>query len=437
MLIITGYWGYGQYKDRQRVETLLGNRFQQSFYEMIDNVEQIQILLGKALVSTSPGQNILTFSDIWKYAMNAQAELNKLPVSEKILMRTAKFLSQTGDYAHVLARKNAEGKVLSAKNRELLKDLREQAAKLSISLHELESEVLDGKINWTEIARGTRYQLSKDKPATLADDFTDIQEEMTKYPTLIYDGPFSDHIAEMKPKELKGEKITREEGEKKAKEVIDIVNSNELKTEDSRTVDANIPAFNYQISAADDRNYSVDISQKGGYLINMIFNRNISKIKLDLKEASEKAREYLAAKGYPNMHPTYAEIKDSIAYISCAYKKDNIIFYPDIIDIQVAMDNGQVLAVEALSYLTSHHERELKEPRITEKEAKQLVEERFEDIESIKLAVIPTDSLKEVLTYEIRGKIGGEIYLVYINAETGNEEQILRLIKSETGTFTM
>jgi len=437
LVIIISFWGYGQYKDRQRVETLLGNRFQQSFYEMVDNVEQIQVLLGKALVSASPGQNILTLSDIWKNSMNAQAELNQLPISEKLLMRTAKFLSQTGDYAHVLAKKNADGEVLSDKNRKYLADLREQAAKLSVSLHQLENQVLEGKIRWTEIARGTGYQLAREKPQSIDDDFTDIKEEMTKYPTLLYDGPFSDHVTEIKPRELKGKNITRENANKKAKEAVDIANKKELKTEDSRTVSGKIPAYNFQLSTADDRNYSVDISKKGGYLVNMIFIRDIDEVKLNLEEAAEKVKEYLAVRGYPNMSPTYAEIKDNIAYISSAYKSDDIIFYPDIIDVQVALDNGQVMAVEALSYLISHHEREVKEPKLSESEVKDLIGERFESIDSIKLAVIPSGGLEEVLTYEVRGKIGGEIYLIYINARTGDEEQILRLIKSKTGTFTM
>ncbi len=437
MLIVIGFWGYGQYQEKQRVETLLGNKFQQSFYEMVDNVEQIQVLLGKTLVSSSPGQNILNLSDVWKNSLNAQTELNKLPISEKLLMRTAKFLSQTGDYAHVLARKNAEGRVLSEKNREHLAELREQAAKLSVSLHELENRVLDGKVNWTEIVRGTGHQIAQEKPKTITEDFTDIKEKMTKYPTLIYDGPFSDHIVEMKPRALKGKNITEKEANKKARESIDVANKKELKTEDIRNVEAKIPAYNFQLSTADDRNYSVDISKKGGYLINMIFSREVANMKLDIKEAAEKAKEYLAVKGYPNMHPTYAEIKDNIAYISCAYKSDDIIFYPDIIDIQVALDNGQVMAVEALSYLTSHHERDLDKPEISKKEVKDLLADRFKSIGSIKLAVIPTGALKEILTYEVRGEINDEVYLIYINAKTGEEEEILRLIKSETGTFTI
>ena len=43
----------------------------------------------------------------------------------------------------------------------------------------------------------------------------------------------------------------------------------------------------------------------------------------------------------------------------------------------------------------------------------------------------------EKLTYEFRGKLGEETYLIYINAETGREENVLKLIETENGTLTM
>lgn len=137
------------------------------------------------------------------------------------------------------------------------------------------------------------------------------------------------------------------------------------------------------------------------------------------------------------MEPTFSEVKDNIAYISFAYQQDDIIFYPDIINVQIAMDNGQVLAVEAQNYLMSHKEREINEAELSEEEARELASSTLEEIESVRLAVIPTSSLREVFTYEVRGKVGEEIYIIYINAETGNEEEILKVILSETGTFAL
>ena len=54
-----------------------------------------------------------------------------------------------------------------------------------------------------------------------------------------------------------------------------------------------------------------------------------------------------------------------------------------------------------------------------------------------RLALIPTAGLNEVLTYEYLCQAeNGEEVLVYLNADTGMEEQILILLRSDNGVLT-
>lgn len=43
---------------------------------------------------------------------------------------------------------------------------------------------------------------------------------------------------------------------------------------------------------------------------------------------------------------------------------------------------------------------------------------------------------REVLCYEFKGKYKDSDFIVYINAENGNEEEILQIIKDENGVLT-
>lgn len=432
-----GYWGYNQYQEKQQLEIYIGNKYQQAFYELVEHVEQLQVLIGKSLVSTSPKQNILTLTDVWSHSNTAQAELNKLPLAAQTVYDTAKFLSQAGDFAHVMARQNAEGKVLSAENRKTLNQLRQHAVSIADSLHQVENEVLAGKVNWVNLIKNAKQGIKREEDGEENNvNLDDVREEMTKVPTLIYDGPFSDHISERKPQGLKGEDISRETARNKAREVIDKENIEKITVSEGSTVNGKIPSFNFQVKTGKGV-YSVDIARKGGYLVSLLNNRDINSGDISMDKAVDKAKDYLARVSYPNMEPTYSEIKDNIAYISFAYKKDNVLYYPDIINVQVAMDNGQILAVEALNYLMSHHERETEKPEISEEEAKEIASSTLEKIENVQLAVIPKSSLREVLTFEVRGTSGGETYLIYVNAKTGDEEQIMKVIMGEKGTFAL
>ena len=59
---------------------------------------------------------------------------------------------------------------------------------------------------------------------------------------------------------------------------------------------------------------------------------------------------------------------------------------------------------------------------------------------SQRLALIPTSGQNEVLTYEFQTRAGegddAQKILVYVNASTGAEEQILLLLETPEGTMT-
>ena len=110
--------------------------------------------------------------------------------------------------------------------------------------------------------------------------------------------------------------------------------------------------------------------------------------------------------------------------------------YPDLIKVKIALDNGEVLGIETTGYLNSHQERDISKIKISKEEAKKRLNKNLELI-SEGLAVIPTEWQTEILCYEFKGKIKETEFLVYINAENGNEEDILIITNTPNGTLTM
>ncbi len=436
-MAILSYWGYGQYQARKNLEIYLGNSYQRSFYEMVENIEQIQVHLAKAMVANSPAQNILNLTKVWRSADLAQADLSQLPLSESTLYDTAKFLNQAGDYAHVLAQKNVKGELLNQKNREELQDLRKYSAQLSDALHQLEANIFDGKMNWSELVKKTADELGDSKHNFIAKNINDLEEEMEKYPTLIYDGPFSDHIKDIEPRAIEGKEIDKEIVRKKTVELLDIIGSKEVEIKDIREIKGKIAGYTVDLKTIEGYNFNIDFSKKGGKIINIVSSRGSQGVNFSQKNAIEKGKKFLESIGYKNMNSTFFEIKDNIAYISYAYEQDDVIIYPDIIDLQVSLEDNRVMAMDALAYLVAHYDRKIKKPEISSNEAKEMASGKLNKVDSVQLALIPKSGLKEVLTYEVRGEVGNEVYLIYINALTGEEEQILQLIKSSNGTFSI
>ena len=80
-------------------------------------------------------------------------------------------------------------------------------------------------------------------------------------------------------------------------------------------------------------------------------------------------------------------------------------------------------------------ERKLKEPKVSVEEAKKSLNKDL-IIESENLAMIPTEWKTEVLCWEFEGNVDGLDFIVYVNAETGKEEDILIITNTPNGTLT-
>ena len=59
------------------------------------------------------------------------------------------------------------------------------------------------------------------------------------------------------------------------------------------------------------------------------------------------------------------------------------------------------------------------------------------NIKSEDLAIIPTEYKTEILCYEFKGTVDNREFIVYINAKTGEEEDILVIYNTPNGVLTM
>lgn len=136
------------------------------------------------------------------------------------------------------------------------------------------------------------------------------------------------------------------------------------------------------------------------------------------------------------MKETYYMREGNVITVNYAYNQNDVIVYPDLIKVKIALDNGEVLGIEATKYLNSHKEkRELKEVKITKEQATELINPNFE-IKAVNQAIIPTEWKTEIQCWEIKGNAQGNDFLVYINVDTGAEEDILMIIDTPNGTLT-
>jgi len=436
-LILTGFFAYNTYTEKKQYQTFLQNNYQRSFRELVTNVENIKLLLEKAEISASPQQSNGLMSNTWMQAYSAAENLGQLPITHVALSKTEKYLNQVSDYSYSLSRINAQNKPVSDKDMEQVVTLKDYAGTLLKELHAMESDMNSGKIKFGEIRKKGRLVLRRASKDAVEVSFGNLESKFSEYPTLIYDGPFSDHVVEGKPKGLGEKDINLDQAKEAARKFLGEDKIGRI-TETS-SGKGRIHTFGLEVGAKDNdksKAISIDITKKGGHVLWMLDPRSIPEKKLTDEQASEKARKFLKDQGFGDLTDTYFLKNDNTTTITfISITKEGILVYPDLIKVKVALDNGEIVGFDSYAYLMAHNKREITKPKITEADARKKVSKKLE-IERIKLAIIPVPGNKEQLCYEFKGKYKENDYFVYINAENGSEENILRIIKDEDGTLT-
>lgn len=434
--LITGGFAIQGHVKAAAYQNTLSNVYQHAFTELTTAVSEMNTSLQKLSYASSPTLVSSLCTELFGKTSAAQMALGELPYSNVELEQTATFIAKVGDYAVALSRNAAINGVCSTEERQNVQSLAQASGSLSQMLEDLSSDVYRNVVTLEDLERATtRLTAATEKGGKVtAGTYKNIESEFPELPTLIYDGPFSEHLTNRASKLLEGkEDFTKEQALDAAAQFLG-VKSDILAV--SNTLEGNLPGWGFSATIEGGEVY-VEVTRKGGVVVQMINSRPAGEAAYSAEEATQEALAFLKAHGYENLVPTYYISKANLLTINLAAVQDGVVLYPDLIKVSVALDTCRVMGFDAHGFLMNHTQRTLPQPTISEEEAKSKVDGSLE-ILSHQLALIPTGGEHEILCHEFKCQTGdGRHYLFYINVETGNEERILLLLEDETGTLVI
>ena len=429
-----GVQGHARAEDYRRQ---LDNGYRQAFTELTTAAGELDAALEKATYATTPALFAVLCAQAYAKALAAQSALGELPYGNVELEQTAAFFAKAGDYAMAMARgANGEG-VCTDENRETLRGLAATAGDLSATLQALQLQLDGGALHPEDVAAAeTRLAAAAEDGGqiTSGSAFQTVEADFPQVPTLIYDGPFSEHLSSRTPQMLEGlPQVTEEEARRAAAAFAGLRAEVFTRTSDGA---GNLPAWGFS-ALADGGELYVEITKQGGQVLQMLSSRPVGEAALSRKEGVEQAAAFLEEHGYRDMAPSYFLEGDGILTVHFAPVLDGVYCYPDLVKVGVALDNGDVVSFEAHGYLMNHGAREPAAPAVSADEAAERVDSSL-TVLSRQLALIPTGGEYEVLCHEFKcqNADGGHV-LVYVNAATGQQERILLLLEDENGTLVI
>ena len=433
IIIAMGIWIYKKQVDYRQASE---NQYNMAFYELVNYVQDVETYLAKSLISSTSEHGAETLTNVWKEANLAQVYLSRLPIESVELENTAKFLNQVSDYSFSLSRKNIKNEKLTQEDLDNLKELHNYSVQLKNTLDQLSADIGSGRISWGELTKKGSVAFAQEVSNISKSSFSNMEQNFHEYSGLIYDGAFSEHITSKEKRGLTGDNIDEQKAQEIAKKFIGEDKVQEI-TSTGKSENTNMPTFDFSVKVNGETNSNmvISISEKGGHVVFMNYNRDIQAESVTQERADEIGKDFLKSRGFDDMKETYYLKQDGIVTINYAYEQDGVTVYPDLIKLKVALDNGEIMGIETRGYLNSHEKRNISDVKITKEQAKKDLNSKIE-ILSENLAIIPTEWKTEVLCWEFKGKVDDTDFLVYINAKTGEEQDILVITNTPNGTLT-
>lgn len=414
---------------------LLENSCTHAYYELTTAVSELDSALHKAQYAATPVFLEVLCTDIYGKAAAAQMALGELPESYALLPQTTAFLARVGDYAGALSKTAAVNGQYSEEVYSTLTELARVSSVLSSSLLDLESDLSGGSVSIEELLLLEQTLAGETSDGSAAEGGTTFQfmeADFPETPTLIYDGPFSEHLGGKDPLALAElPLISRDEARAVAADFLGLRPHILTPTGEGEGI---LPVWGFS-ATVDGGELYVEITRQGGKVLSLFTNRTPADAVLSTQEALAVAHSFLTQRGYRAMEETYYTEQGNVLTVNFAPVQNHVLCYPDLIKVSVAMDTGAVTGFECHGWIMNHTPRSFDTPSVSAEEARSKISPHLQ-ILSHQMTLIPTKGQYEVLCHEFKCRTEQNTHvLVYVNAVTGNEEQLLLLLEDAHGTL--
>lgn len=427
-LIAISYWGYREHEEKNALLIHAENTYQRSFHELSYHMDLLHDQIGTSLAMNSGEKLSPQFVELWRISSAALTNVGQLPLTLLPFNKTEEFLSKIGDFTYQTAIRNLDDEPLSSDEVKTLEQLYKQAAVIKDELRQVQHMSLKNNLRWmdVELALATEDEQIDN---TIIDGFKTVEKGVGQFS----EGKEGVNFLGASVKEDTFKHVTGKRKSEKAirdfsKKLFNISDKTEISITKSGE-GADIPVFS--VFYEDGKRVYMDITEKGAHPITILVERPLENSKLSLNDGQLKAERYLKEFGYESMGVLQSQQFDHVGVYTFLYTKDNVRVFPDAIVVKIALDNGDILGLNAKQYVMNHHEREIPKPEITIEEARKKVNQNLQ-IHDEHLAIIQNTLGKEVLVYEFLGTLQDETYRAFINAQDGREEKVEKLTGTET-----
>ena len=418
--------GYGIEKSNaDQYRNDLSNVYNSNFYSLLDSVNNLENKLNKTINASSSSFQRKTLLEASKNASEAEIAVSSLPFSQYDIEQTIRMVNQISGYTSTLADKLIEGD-LNDEDYQTLNEIQQAVSRLQLELNDLARKLNNGYsiLDASGIGNENSNDFSK--------QFSAFKDNDVEYPSMIYDGPFSDSIVNTKVLGLKGEKVSKT----KAIENLQTNFKNIVDAEYENETTGKFETYNYRVKNSENETLFVQMTKINGNILTVSGAGSNGIKQIDEETAKQIALDFAAENGIEDARIVWQDTIENDIYFNITPAQNGIILYPDLVKVKINMVGGTVVGYDATNYFTNHTLRDLKKGDISYSQVSGQVPSNFEIVQN-RLVLTPLDYNRELVCIEIEATDGDDTYYFYFNDKTGELENILKVIKTDNGNLLM
>ena len=421
-------WGVYQKAERDTLRNHMENQYQQAFHEITYQMDLLHDEIGSTLAMNA-GRNLTpSLTEVWRLTSLIHADIGQLPLGLLPFNEMEGFLTKIGNFSYQTAVRNLESSPLTDEEYSTLETLYSQSAQLQNDLRSIQGEVLSNHLQWVDLEKllATPDEVENN---SVIDGFRNVDNSVKGYAseTFVMTDQESAEVRRKQLAHIKGEDLSEEEAVKKAKDFAGV--KEEVDIEVSKSLDgADYPFYSLNWETAEGNAVFMDLTQKGGYPLYYLLNREVENETLSLYEAGELGAKFLKEKGFDDVVLENSRQEEGVAMLTFIrlIEPQQVYVNSDSIHLKVALDNGEIVGFLGMDYLQNGEDRDIGEPTLSEEEAVELLHSKF-NVQESRLAIIRNQLGDEVLCREFIGTLGEDTFRIFINGESGQEEKVEKL----------
>lgn len=192
-----------------------------------------------------------------------------------------------------------------------------------------------------------------------------------------------------------------------------------------------MPAYGVTVQTPDVQ-LNLEITRRGGKVLLMSPETASFRMTRSPEQCGAAALAFLKKQGFAEMEIPFYQVYDGLCVLTCVYVQNGVLVWPDRVLVQVRMDTGEVVGIEARNYWKNHIPRKLQTPLLTEAEARAALMKDV-TVTFARLCLLPAGT-QERLCWQFTISQADETFICYIDATTGEELLLEKIMQLDFGS---